>query len=336
MKKEKEVADQAKEEKTVKGYKGFDKDLKCRNFQYEIGKEFEEQGEPSTCNNGFHYCENPLDVFNYYAPTNGNRFTEVIGKDKFSYHTDDSKVATSKIEIGLEVSMSSLINGAVKFIFSKAKEVTENSSATSGYGANSATSGYGANSATSGYGANSATSGDRANSATSGYGANSATSGRYANSATSGYSANSATSGRYANSATSGYSANSATSGYGANSATSGYGANSATSGYGANSATSGRYANSATSGDRANSATSGYGANSATSGEGCISAALNANGKAKASLGSFIVLAEYVDDNKGYELWKPIDVKAFKVDGKKIKADTYYKLVDGKAKETE
>ena len=237
MKKEKEVADQAKEEKTVKGYKGFDKDLKCRNFQYEIGKEFEEQGEPSTCNNGFHYCENPLDVFNYYAPTNGNRFTEVIGKDKFSYHTDDSKVATSKIEIGLEVSMSSLINGAVKFIFSKAKEVTENSSATSGYGANSATSG---------------------------------------------------------------------------------------------------RYANSATSGDRANSATSGYGANSATSGEGCISAALNANGKAKASLGSFIVLAEYVDDNKGYELWKPIDVKAFKVDGKKIKADTYYKLVDGKAKETE
>ena len=210
MKKEKEVADQAKEEKTVKGYKGFDKDLKCRNFQYEIGKEFEEQGEPSTCNNGFHYCENPLDVFNYYAPTNGNRFTEVIGKDKFSYHTDDSKVATSKIEIGLEVSMSSLINGAVKFIFSKAKEVTENSSATSGYGANSA------------------------------------------------------------------------------------------------------------------------------TSGEGCISAALNANGKAKASLGSFIVLAEYVDDNKGYELWKPIDVKAFKVDGKKIKADTYYKLVDGKAKETE
>lgn len=52
----------------MKAYKGFDKDLKCRDFQYEIGKEYEENGA-SLCNKGFHACEYPLDCFRYYSPT---------------------------------------------------------------------------------------------------------------------------------------------------------------------------------------------------------------------------------------------------------------------------
>lgn len=51
----------------MKCYKGFDKDLKCRDFQYEIGKEYEEE-RAEICDTGFHACENPLDVFGYYAP----------------------------------------------------------------------------------------------------------------------------------------------------------------------------------------------------------------------------------------------------------------------------
>ena len=50
----------------VKGFKGFNKDLKCRDFQYEIGKDFEHEGRVEVCDRGFHFCENPLDVFNYY------------------------------------------------------------------------------------------------------------------------------------------------------------------------------------------------------------------------------------------------------------------------------
>lgn len=58
----------------MKAYKGFDKDLKCRGFQYEIGKEYKEK-KASLCNKGFHACEYPLDCFKYYEP-NKSRFCE--------------------------------------------------------------------------------------------------------------------------------------------------------------------------------------------------------------------------------------------------------------------
>ena len=55
------------EKTTVIGYKGFDKDWKCRDFQYEVGKEYETE-EATLCKKGFHFCENPHDVFTYYTP----------------------------------------------------------------------------------------------------------------------------------------------------------------------------------------------------------------------------------------------------------------------------
>ena len=115
---------------------------------------------------------------------------------------------------------------------------------------------------------------------------------------------------------------NSATSGDYAHSATSGDYAHSATSGNRANSATSGDYAHSATSGDGANSATSGYGAHSATSGDDAIACSVGRKASAKASLGCWIVLAEWHEGEKFTDA-KPIAIKAMQVDGKKIKEDT-------------
>lgn len=60
----------------MKMYKGFDKDLKCRDFQYEIGKTYEEP-TAELCEKGFHACEYPLDVFEYYAPGDMSRYCEV-------------------------------------------------------------------------------------------------------------------------------------------------------------------------------------------------------------------------------------------------------------------
>lgn len=96
----------------MKAYKGFDKNLKCRGFQYEIGKEYEEK-EAIACKKGFHACENPLEVFNYYPPCNGSRYCEVEQSGEFSENGDDSKVASTKIKIGNEISLEELIQAAI-------------------------------------------------------------------------------------------------------------------------------------------------------------------------------------------------------------------------------
>ena len=152
------------------------------------------------------------------------------------------------------------------------------------------------------------------------------TTGDSAHSATTGDSAHSATSGECAHSATTGDSTHSATTGDSAHSATAGDYAHSATTGHYAHSATTGSYAHSATAGNYAHSATTGNYAHSATAGNYAISCALGMQGSAKAAQGSWLVLAEYTEEGKKVKL-----VRTVKVDGKKIKADTFYTLKDGK-----
>ena len=106
---------------TIKSYKGFDKDLKCRGFQYEIGKEYEES-EANVCRAGFHACERPLDVFNHYYPVN-SRFCEVEQSGELSRDTDDSKVASTKIKIGAEIGIPGLVKAQIEWV--KAHTTTE-------------------------------------------------------------------------------------------------------------------------------------------------------------------------------------------------------------------
>ena len=277
----------------MKAFKGFDKDLKCRDYQFALGETFTHKGKVSLCNSGFHVVENPLDALSYYGLAQGIRYAEVEADGVSDQTEADSKRVCSTLKIGAELSLKSLIEFGIKFIFKKAKSAP-----------------------TSDEYAHSATSGNFANSATSGNSAYSATSGNYAYSATSGNSAHSATSGNSAHSATSGNYAHSATTGDYSHSATSGYSAHSATSGYSANSATSGNSAHSATTGDYAHA--SAMGKNS-------IAAAIGKSGEARAAVGNWIVLSEYDKDGNVKT------VKTAKVDGKKIKADTLYVLKAGK-----
>lgn len=105
----------------MKGYKGFDRDLKCRGFQYKIGETFEENIKPECCENGFHFCEYPLDVFAYYEPTT-SRFCEVEALGKIDNNDEDSKVSTNKIKIGAELSFERLTKASIDFIYERVKK----------------------------------------------------------------------------------------------------------------------------------------------------------------------------------------------------------------------
>ena len=100
----------------MKCYKGFDKDLKCRGFQYEIGKEYEENAA-DICHKGFRACENPMDVFGYYNPAD-SRYCEV-DLDTNEQTEKDSKRVGKKIKIETEIGLSGLIQAGVKFILEK-------------------------------------------------------------------------------------------------------------------------------------------------------------------------------------------------------------------------
>lgn len=97
----------------MKCYKGFDKDLKCRDFQYEIGKEYEEERD-EICDTGFHACENPLDVFGYYAPAD-SRYCEV-DLDANDQKSDDNKRVGKKIYIKAEIGIAGIIKAGVEYI----------------------------------------------------------------------------------------------------------------------------------------------------------------------------------------------------------------------------
>ena len=103
---------------TIVAYKGFDKDLKCRNgFQYEIGKEYE-QDSAEVCNHGFHACEMPLHVFNHFPPGSGSRYCVVEQSGEISKKNEpgDSKQASSKIKIGAEIGIPGLIKAQIEYV----------------------------------------------------------------------------------------------------------------------------------------------------------------------------------------------------------------------------
>ena len=165
----------------MKGYKGFDKDLKCRGFQYEIGKEYEEEKAEACCC-GFHACEMPLDVFNHYAPA-GNRFCVVEQSGEISRDSGDSKVASTKIKIGAEIGIPGLVKAQIEWVKKQINydeaimkaEKSPDEHATGTRGAASSTGYQGAASATGTRGAASATGYQGAASSTGDQGAASAT-----------------------------------------------------------------------------------------------------------------------------------------------------------------
>ena len=202
----------------IKSYKGFDKNLRCRDFQYKIGGIYEMDGEIKVCSRGFHACESPFDVFDYYTMID-SRFCEVEQDGNISKEDRRTKICSSKIKIKTELKLADMINLGIEWL----KEITlpekiktsikDNSS---GYGAKIGSSGYGAKIGSSGYGAKIGSSGNDAKIGSSGNYAKIGSSGNYAKIGSSGYDAKIGSSGNYAQIGSSGNYAKIGSSGDGA------------------------------------------------------------------------------------------------------------------------
>lgn len=135
----------------IKSYKGFNKDMTCKGFQYEEGKEYETE-RAECCETGFHACEYPLDCFSHYAP-NGSVYHEVEQDGDIDRKDDGTKIASTKIKIGARISIAGIVKAAIEYTMSRTKK---EASKDDDYGASSATGSCGASSATGYKGASSA------------------------------------------------------------------------------------------------------------------------------------------------------------------------------------
>ena len=286
----------------MKVYKATDKDMKCRGYQYELGKTAEVDGDIELCKNGLHACEMPLDVLGYYAPGDGPRYFEADLEDvSDEKRSDDTKRVGKKLTLSAEIGIPGLVKAQVEYVkaqcdFDNAinKADTENKNhATGERGAASATGESGAASATGWSGAASATGERGAASATGWSGAASAT----------GWS--------------------------GAASATGEMGAASATGWSGAASATGERGVAFATGESGAASATGESGAASAI-GKGCVAMTTGFSGRVMGEIGNAIVCVERKENGEIAAILSAV------VDGKTLKPGVWYTVKNGRWQEVE
>ena len=290
----------------ITSYKGFDKNMQCRGFQYEVGKEYEMDGEIKCCEQGFHACKSPMKVWDYYDMLS-SRYAEVEQSGKIDKEENSTKVCSSRIKIKAELKLADIINIGVEWL----KDITSPSKVKTDGELND--------------------NGDRRKQIGS--------SGDYAKIGSSGDSAKIGSSGDSAKIGSSGYSAQIGSSGYSAQIGSSGDYAQIGSSGYSAKIGSSGDYAQIGSSGDSAKIGSSGDSAKIGSSGdyakidstgEDSVIMCAGNNSKAKAKVGSWITLAEWKwSDEKKRNV--PACVKTEYVDGENIKSDTWYQLKNGK-----
>ena len=252
-----------------------------------------EEDEAVICQKGMHFCAEPMDVLDYYPPE--SEFAEVEAPDEAA--TDDNrKYVTKKLKVGSKMSLKELINAQVKIDLQKAKE-EGNGGYAQGYGGHAAAQGYSGHAAAQGYRGHAAAQGN------------------YGHAAAQGYSGHAAAQGNYGHAAAQGN-----------------YG-HAAAQGYSGHAAAQGNYGHAAAQGDRGHAAAQGEWGHAEVGGKESIAAAFGIEGKAKACLGSWIMLAEWANTSEG---WHIKTVKTAKIDGEKLKADTWYMLKNGEFEEVE
>ena len=291
----------------MKCFKGFDKDLKCGDFQYEIGKEYTEE-KADICNYGFHACEFPMDVFGYYPPSD-SRYCEVDLEENDQKSSDDSKRVGKKISVKAEIGIAGIIKAGVEYIKEQVDWEDDKATNTGDYSAATNTGNKSAATNT-GYQSAATNTGDRSAATNTGY-RSAATNTGYQSAATNTGNKSEATN-------TGDYSAATNTGDYSAATNTGDY----------SEATNTGDYSAATNTGDRSAATNTGNKSAAIVEGKESIALATGIKSKAKGKIGCFIVLTEWKEINNEYHI---VDIKSAKVDGENIKEDTFYMLKDGK-----
>ena len=247
----------------MKAYKGFDKNMRCRGYQFAEGETYVHDGPLSLCESGFHACQDPVDCLRYYDPcTSVYHEVEIDGVS--DEREGDTKVVGKKIRIGARIGIAEMVKASVDLTFAACRDA-ENADAASGDGSRQSASGDGSRQAASG-----------------------------------GWSIQSAR----------------------------GNNSIQAASGDGSRQAASGRESSQVASGHASRQVASGDTSSQETTGKNCVMMSAGNSGKARGKIGSWIVLTEWVDGVP--------NVVAKRIDGKKIKEDTWYWVKNRKLVEAE
>ena len=273
-------------DKVITSYKAFDKNMQCHDFQFEVGKEYEMDGEIECGKRGFHACKNPLELWDYYKMLK-SRFAEVEQSGKIDKDGKSTKVCSSHIKIKAELKLADIINIGIEWL----KNVTSPSK----YKKDGVLD-------DSGHYAQIGSSGDCAQIGSCGHGAQIGSCGDYAKIGSCGLCTHIGSSGHCAQIGSSGdY----------------------------AKIGSCGDCAKIGSCGDCAKISSSGDCAQIDSIGGDSVIMCAGNNSRVKATVGSWITLAEWVwNDEKKRNV--PICVKTEYVDGERIKTDTWYKLENG------
>lgn len=140
----------------MKVYKGTNKDMKCRGFQYKLGETAVFDGEPHLCKAGLHACEQPIDVLNHYTPNESRYFEAEAEEVSAERESSDSKIVAKKMTLKAEIGVPGLVKAQIEYVKSqigfddaiKRANAEKENHATGYLGAASATGDLGAASAT--------------------------------------------------------------------------------------------------------------------------------------------------------------------------------------------
>ena len=282
-----------KETETIHGYKGFDKDLKCRGFQYETGKEYSTD-KAVACKTGFHYCENPMDVLGFYAPCDDtgtpNRFCEVEGSGDFDKSKSD-KLCCTHLKVKAEIGLNGLIKAGVQFILNRVK-----------WNDNKDTNTGDCSAATNTGNCSAATNTGNMSAATNTGDCSAATNTGNMSAATNTGDWSAATNTGNMSAATNTGDRSAATN--------------------------TGDWSAATNTGNWSAATNTGNCSAASVDGKDSVAIVTGKDSKAKGALGCWIVLTER--DCWNGKTYPIKEVKAFKVDGETIKSDTWYKLVEG------